>query len=298
MQRWKCRVALKSSRLRGTREDMKSLEPHTYQLARSRTAKAIRLFRADQPQPALQVLREVESVFPYYTAAIAWQVPILDRLGEFAKVQELYDFSNNVLIFDLSRTRYSAGTNLAQAVALTVRRKVSFRPGTEAMPLVKSKISDELSRRRCPVIARFRLAVLQCLRLYLRRARVRNPGRKRVEDCWLSFWSTRIERRGSIGPHYHARSWVSWVFYPSMGAEHSRVCRGGDLELGCIPERMGTLRKPRILRIQPQPGSLIVFPSYMGHAVKPVKSLHPRISIAGDLGVMPRTQIAKKIAKK
>lgn len=67
----------------------------------------------------------------------------------------------------------------------------------------------------------------------------------------------------------------------------SRICSGGDLELGHVPALMGNLRRPCILRIRPQPGRLVLFPSYIGHAVTPVRSLQPRISLAGDLGLAP-----------
>jgi len=267
---------------------MAFIDPATFELAKTRTADAIRLFKAGAAERALYVLRDTEQHFPFFTPAITWQIPVLDALGEFQEMRKLYDFRNSVLILDAESDGNRATADLARALAVTIARKVTFKHGTPRMPLLKAAVSSDLTGLRDPCIARFRALLLHGFRRYLRQARFRNRQLAEVDDCWLSFWSTQTRRHGAIGPHFHARSWLSCVFYPSAPARAgSRICSGGDLELGHVPALMGKLHRPCILRISPQPGRLVLFPSYIGHAVTPVRSMQPRISLAGDLGLTP-----------
>lgn len=266
---------------------MAPIDKVTLQLAKTRTAAAIQLFKAGNAAGALAALRAAEADFPFFTPAIAWQIPVLDALGETREMARVYDFAHSVCVIDLDSID-ARSNRLAQELAAVIDRKVAFKPGTSTMPLVSASVSSDLTGLRDPAIAHLRTTILDCCRRYLRTAQFRNRHIAKVDDCWLSFWSTRTRRRGSIGPHYHARSWISWVFYPSAPSRSAmRAYRGGELELGHVPAIMGTLRRPCLLRIRPRPGRLVLFPSYIGHAVMPVASLHARFSIAGDLGVMP-----------
>lgn len=266
---------------------MAPIDEASLRLAKSRTADAIQLFKGGDAAGALAALRAVEVDFPFFTPAITWQIPVLDALDEAQEMARVYDFARSVLVLDLDSIDASA-SELARELAAVIARKVAFKPGTSRMPLNSASISSDLTGLRDPAIAHLRSMILDYCRRYLRDAQFRNRHIAKVDDCWLSFWSTRTRRQGSIGPHYHARSWISWVFYPS-GPSRSAVqaYRGGDLELGHVPAIMGTLRRPCLLRIRPRPGRLVLFPSYIGHAVTPVRSLHARLSIAGDLGVLP-----------
>ncbi|HWK74254.1 MAG TPA: putative 2OG-Fe(II) oxygenase [Povalibacter sp.] len=267
---------------------MRPVDPATLELAETLTADAIQLFRAGAVERALYALRDTERSFPFFTPAITWQIPMLDALGEFQEVRKLYDFRNSVLILDADSGDDEKMTDLAHALSVTITRKVTFKSGTTRMPLLKASVSSDLTGLRDPAIARFRTLLMHGFRRYLRQATFRNRHVAQVDDCWLSFWSTQTRRHGSIGPHFHARSWISCVFYPGVRARTgSRICVGGDLELGHVPALMGNLRRPCLLRIRPQPGRLVLFPSYIGHAVTPVRSMQSRISLAGDLGLTP-----------
>jgi len=267
---------------------MRPVDPAIFELAKARTADAIQLFRAGAVERALYALRDTERSFPFFTPAITWQIPVLDALGEFQEVRKLYDFRNSVLILDAESSDDKKITDLAHALSVTIARKVTFKSGTARMPLLGASVSSDLTGLRDPAIARFRALLMHGFRRYLRQATFRNHHAAEIDDCWLSFWSTQTRRHGSIGPHFHARSWLSCVFYPSAQPHAgSRICSGGDLELGHVPALMGNLRRPCLLRIRPQPGRLVLFPSYIGHAVTPVRSMQPRISLAGDLGLTP-----------
>jgi hypothetical protein len=268
---------------------MGATDPQAFSQARDSTREAVRLFRAGCHEPALGILREVATRQPFFTPAIAWQVPVLDALGRAGEVAQLHDFSNSIVIFDLSAEPTPSG-NMPDAVAALVRAQIKFKSGSARMPLVRAKITSELSTSRDPVLAQFQQLVMKCFSQYLVRARFRNQDIARVEDCWSSIWATRTCREGRIGAHYHPRSWLTSVFYPTSQRHPAQPCNdcGGNLEFGHVPSYMGTLKTPNIFRVPPQEGRLIIFPAYIGHAVTPVTCATARISVAADLCVIEK----------
>jgi len=269
---------------------MHATDPLTFSLARESTSEAIRLFRAGCHEPALHLLRKAESCLPSFTPALAWQVPVLDALGRADEVAEFYDFRNSVMMFDLNCELAAASCSLSDAMAAWIRGQVKFKSGSARMPLVQAKVSGELATSCDPLLAEFQRRVMNCFSQYLAQARFRNPHIARMEDCWSSIWATRTSRQGRIGAHYHPRSWLTSVFYPTSqcrSARSSNEC-GGDLELGHLPSYMAALKTPHVFRVAPQSGRLIIFPAYLGHAVTPVTCAAARISIATDLCILEK----------
>jgi len=102
-------------------------------------------------------------------------------------------------------------------------------------------------------------------------------------------WSVKLWTAGSHVNHVHSQGWISSAFYvklpPSMlGApEHSTA---GCIQFGQPPVDMGLQLPPRRV-VRPEPGTLVLFPSYMWHGTVPFDDAGPRVTIAFDLVPTP-----------
>lgn len=108
--------------------------------------------------------------------------------------------------------------------------------------------------------------------------RARNTGRYRPAGTW----SVRLASGGYHTDHVHQRGWISSAFYVSLPpVMKPEAAHAGWLRLG----RPGITTKPALdpdFRVKPEPGKLVLFPSYMWHGVEPFESDAPRLTVAFD----------------
>ena len=110
---------------------------------------------------------------------------------------------------------------------------------------------------------------MQCAELAQRRT-----GRRRLSGCW----SIRLRPGGWHVNHVHPQGWISSAYYVQTP---DAPARGGWLKFGeprypipgCGPDHW----------IQPQPGRLILFPSFLWHGVEGFSGGGARLTIAFDV---------------
>ena len=115
-----------------------------------------------------------------------------------------------------------------------------------------------------------------------------HPFLARPPKRWtLTIWAVVLEKQGFQVPHIHPSGWLSGVYYVSLpsvlddpGAEQA-----GWIEFGRPLPRYPVKAPPELTTIRPEPGMMLVFPSYFFHRTLPFQSEETRISIAFD--VMP-----------
>lgn len=91
-------------------------------------------------------------------------------------------------------------------------------------------------------------------------------------------WANLMTRGDHERAHIHEAGWLSGIYYVEMPE------RGGALLLGghcSVPDPGRTLR-----RLEPRPGLLVLFPSYLCHRTEPFAGCGRRISIAFDVSRM------------
>jgi uncharacterized protein (TIGR02466 family) len=154
----------------------------------------------------------------------------------------------------------------------------SLRHGTQT--------TYRLSGSRDPAIQAFFKAIDLPLRNHIARLgtgadplRQRNTGGYRI----VGAWSVRLRPGGFHLDHMHHEGWISSAFYvetPDGALE--RDGREGWLRLGRPPfPTVPNLPAERFIR--PQPGRLVLFPSYMWHGTMPFHTEERRTTIAFDL---------------
>ena len=92
-------------------------------------------------------------------------------------------------------------------------------------------------------------------------------------------WSVRLNRQGFHTDHVHPEGWLSSAFYIRL--PHAR---GGEgwLKFG----EPGTPTRPHLgaeYFVRPEPGMLVLFPSYMWHGTVPFASAGTRLTCAFDV---------------
>ena len=100
---------------------------------------------------------------------------------------------------------------------------------------------------------------------------------------YTGSWSSRLRDCGFHTNHVHPEGWISSCYYVALPpAVEDAQGRQGWIKFG-EPALDVTLKDPIRRAIQPQPGRLVLFPSYMWHGTIPFRDAHPRTTIAFDV---------------
>ena len=110
-------------------------------------------------------------------------------------------------------------------------------------------------------------------------------SRKGAGARFVGSWSVRLRSSGRHANHIHAEGWLSSAFYVAL--PHSVLVPEGGSQAGWIQfgqplEELGLDLPPRRC-IQPAPGRLALFPSYIWHGTVPFQDPQPRLTIAFDM---------------
>lgn len=109
-------------------------------------------------------------------------------------------------------------------------------------------------------------------------------SRKRDNVRFVGSWSVRLQSSGRHSNHIHNEGWMSSAFYVALPASVGQPSAGqaGWIQFGQPLEDLGLDLPPRRV-IQPRPGHLALFPSYVWHGTVPFTDAEPRLTIAFDM---------------
>lgn len=131
------------------------------------------------------------------------------------------------------------------------------------------------------LLERFRAAVLQHIGAMGAGDSVfdrRNTGSAALSGAW----SVRLEAAGHHTNHVHPMGWLSSAFYVSVPDESKDAeTKPGWIKFGEPGIRTAPLLAPERY-VQPKPGRLVLFPSYMWHGTVPFTSSQQRLTVAFD----------------
>jgi tetratricopeptide (TPR) repeat protein len=99
---------------------------------------------------------------------------------------------------------------------------------------------------------------------------------------YAGSWSSRLTDCGFHVNHIHQQGWISSCYYVAVPeVVTDTAARQGWLKFGEAPEEFGSRFRPQRM-VQPKPGLLVLFPSYMWHGTIPFHSAQSRTTIAFD----------------
>jgi tetratricopeptide (TPR) repeat protein len=97
----------------------------------------------------------------------------------------------------------------------------------------------------------------------------------------IGCWSVRLRRGGYHVNHIHPQGWLSSAYYVSIPPEvDDTASRPGWLKFG--EPRFAIPGLAPLLHVQPKPGRLVLFPSYLWHGTESLRDDSPRLSMAFD----------------
>jgi tetratricopeptide (TPR) repeat protein len=147
-----------------------------------------------------------------------------------------------------------------------------------------SQTTQNLTLSEDPVIRAFFKAIDRPIRDYLRAlgpgddlVRSRNLG----DYAFNGAWSVRLRADGFHADHLHPRGWLSSAFYVAL-PQAIETGREGWLRFGQPGVPTVPPLEPEHF-VKPEPGLLVLFPSYTWHGTVPFSGDEPRLTIAFDV---------------
>ncbi|GLQ99785.1 putative 2OG-Fe(II) oxygenase [Dyella mobilis] len=155
----------------------------------------------------------------------------------------------------------------------------SLRRGTET--------TGDLTREQDPVIQALFNAFDAPIRDYLAYIGTGNdPLRRRNRGTYQynGGWSVRLRSAGYHTNHVHPRGWLSSAFYVDLpeGMAGNATSQEGCLAFG-EPGMPTAPPLPVQHVVRPEPGMLVLFPSYFWHGTLPFHSTQTRLTVAFDV---------------
>lgn len=250
------------------------LPDSTVQLRRVRHF--LRSGRPSQASVTMQPWLEGADAFLFWPyASIAWRTtndPRSEWLEGDPRFVGVYDIAD----------RLPPLTDLAPALRQlhTVRGEPleqSLRGGTQT--------DGNLFHRVDPIIARLREAIRETVAEHVAKLPPideRHPllAPQRGPIRFNGAWSVRLNQRGFHANHVHPLGWISSALYVTLPPDVGQN-EAGMLALGEPQAQLG-LDLPPTRLIEPKPGRLVLFPSWMWHGTRPFGS-GERMTVAFDV---------------
>ena len=238
-------------------------------------------FRLGEPDEAARLLEQVVAEQPGNIAAwahlgLAWRLTGDARHDWLSGKPGLWDTAD----LDLDPAELDALATTLRTLHRTRAHPIgqSLRGGTQTR--------GTLFWRREPEIVRLRDAIADAIDGFVARLPPADPAHPllRHRDARFTFagsWSVRLQSSGFHVSHIHPKGVLSSACYvsppPGLGGE----AKDGWLDLGNPPDELG-LALPPLATIEPRPGRLALFPSYLYHATRPFAS-GERLTVAFDV---------------
>lgn len=156
----------------------------------------------------------------------------------------------------------------------------SVRGGTQTDGVLFARIEPEIRQMRAAISKAVKAHIAQlpppdAKHPTLAVRRDRNPR-------FSGSWSVRLPSQGFHANHVHPEGWLSSALYVSLPETLGKEGRhDGWFTTGCPQEELG-LTIPPTRRIEPKPGTLVLFPSTMWHGTVPFDG-GERLTIAFDV---------------
>ncbi|HEX4272479.1 MAG TPA: putative 2OG-Fe(II) oxygenase, partial [Rhizomicrobium sp.] len=245
------------------------------------------LLQAGEPARALRLTSEAVSQMARDQAALAVHELAL-RANDDPRAERLADYERHIQIFDLepppgfsTMAQFNAAldayldtmhTDLREPVDQTLRH------GTQTAP--------SLLRGRNALLGALRQRIEEAVGAYI--TRMPNDedhpltARRGAGFAFAGSWSSRLHDRGFHANHVHPEGWISSCYYVTVpDAALDLSAKQGWIKFG---EPSFDIAMQDVMRrtVQPVPGRLVLFPSYMWHGTTSFHSATARTTIAFD----------------
>ena len=236
---------------------------------------------------AMPFIKTHRGLTPDSQAWVAYEATAA-RLLNHELYPHLYDYERLVRIFDVEAP---PGWSSMQELNAALVKILGDRHRLHSHPLDQSLRNGTQSSRSLlaesdpaikAILAAFEDPIQEYRRLIgtdtAHPLSARNAGR----SSFTGAWSVRLRRLGYHVNHIHPDGWLSSAYYVDVPPEAADPnARSGWIKFGEPRYEVPGAGAERF--IQPRPGRLVLFPSYMGHGTTAIQGDAPRLSIAFDV---------------
>jgi hypothetical protein len=231
---------------------------------------------AGRPEAADLLATDLRQRNPRDQRAVALQATAWRLLGD-PRYRELYDYERLVRAWTIDTP---PGWSSLDAYLADLATALDRLHRLKAHPIGQSlrggvQTTQNLDRVDDPVVAAFFAAIAGPIRRHI--AAIGERGDTRFHGAW----SVRLQPGGFHVNHLHPMGWISSACYIGVPDAVANG-REGWLQFG----EPGVPTDPPLAAehfVKPEPGRLVLFPSYMWHGTVPFGGEAPRLSIAFDL---------------
>lgn len=252
---------------------------------------AIALIQGDEAEDAVAACDVFLAHHPASTSVLAAKSVALNECGQTVAVKQLVDLDRYVTPLRHERApsfKTIDAFNAAMVEHVSAHPTLIVSPSSHATRLGKHT-ADLTVKPKGPVAA-FEKMIGNGIDEFVQRLGSDSdlPFIAHRPRKWhLAIWAIVLEGEGYQIPHIHRSAWLSGVYYAQVPDIVQDEGQAGWIEFG-EPEPDYHSSVPSVTRrIQPEPGLMVLFPSYIFHRTIPFESDQTRISIAFD--VVPET---------
>lgn len=244
------------------------------------------LMRANRPAEAREALAKAriaqqDQLTLAYEAIIARMLgdPLYERLYDYDRFVTPIDFAPPPGYASIAEFNVALGRSL-EAQHLSKRHPInrSLRGGTQT--------DRSLLESRDPVIVAFFKMIRDGVRARIAQlpSDVSHPflSRNTGDIAFIDAWSVWLKPGGHHVNHVHPEGWLSSAYYVRVPPfENERSPHAGWLKFG--EPQIPIPNCPPAHWIEPKPGRLALFPSYMWHGTEPFYEGKERMTVAFDM---------------
>lgn len=237
-----------------------------------------------EPDAAMPLIEAVLKALPEDQNALSLQAVAWRQLGD-PRAAELYDYDAMVGAWTIDTPApWTSLPDYLADLAIALRRL----HGLTTHPLGQSlrhgtQTTASLLTSTDPAIRAFFMAVDAPLHAYVDRLeRGSGPMRRRASGSYRlsGAWSVQLKPGGYHAAHIHPEGWLSSACYIDLPDAVQGEGRQGWIGFGGAPF---TPDLPHQHFEKPEPGKLVLFPSYMWHGTLPFEGDQTRLTIAFDV---------------
>jgi tetratricopeptide (TPR) repeat protein len=247
-----------------------------------------RLRRAQaDPGTLLRLCEDVLRHDPAAAHALHYKAVALAQLGRGGEAAALMGIERFLSIAPLAAPPGFGGD---EAFRESVREEILANPGLHRDPAghatrsgLRTRVFPVPGDRAAPALVG---AIRAAVGAYAEALAGDHPFvRARPERATFTPWALLFRGAGHQLPHHHPGCWLTGVYYVSARFDPPRPAAPppGLLRLGMLPAWAGVEPPWPVLEIEPRPGTLLLFPSFVPHETVPPGDGAERISIAFDV---------------
>jgi tetratricopeptide (TPR) repeat protein len=228
---------------------------------------------------------------PVQTSAQYFKALTLARLGRAQEARDVISFNHLVEITDLPvPAGYTDKKAFLDALAEEITHNPTLSPDSRGSSLHGGKKVRCLRQPGAVAIEGLLTNIKHAVDAYERRVAGLPYGfaTGRPAHVQLGSWAVVFGGEDHQRSHWHHRGWLSGVFYVTAPRPSGVKAYRGPLVLGALDSSDQEIEPPwGTLDVEPVPGRLVMFPSYVPHATLPTGIEDARITVGFD--VIPAT---------